>query len=161
MPLWLWQRPSTLWRCVHCPLHPSLLCPLERPLLYTRATPFADQQPCNTGIGGDVFALVYSPVTKRVHAVNGSGRAPKALTLAKARELGLSGLRIPNDSVHAGTVPGSAAAWVDLHEKFGSKKLSLGEIFEVRRVSPTLPDSLSRATQVMSCLDLTPSPPSG
>ena len=90
-----------------------------------------DPQPCNCGIGGDVFALFYSSSTRTVSALNGSGRSPKALTLSKAREIGFKGSRIPGESVHGVTVPGSAAAWVDLVEKWGSGRLGLGEILEV------------------------------
>ncbi|RSH84019.1 hypothetical protein EHS25_005264 [Saitozyma podzolica] len=87
-------------------------------------------EPCNTGIGGDVFALYYSAEKRTVKALNGSGRSPKALTLAKARELGIEGLKIPNDNVNGATVPGAAAAWVDLHKAWGSGKLNLSEILE-------------------------------
>lgn len=39
-----------------------------------------------------------------------------------------AGPRIPITSVHAVTVPGAAAGWVDTVEKFGSGKLSLKQI---------------------------------
>jgi gamma-glutamyltranspeptidase/glutathione hydrolase len=66
-----------------------------------------------------------------VCALNGSGRSPKALTLTKAREMGISGLKIPNDNVNGATVPGAAAAWVDLQREWGSGELSLAAILEV------------------------------
>src|SRR5512133_3179650 len=47
-------------------------------------------EPSSTGIGGDMFALYYSAETKRVTALNGSGRAPAALTLDPLKKEGLS-----------------------------------------------------------------------
>lgn len=46
-------------------------------------------------MGGDLFVLYFDAKTKQVHGLNGSGRSPKALDLAKARELGLMGKEIP------------------------------------------------------------------
>ena len=36
--------------------------------------------PTSTGIGGDCFALFYDAQQRQIHALNGSGRAPQALT---------------------------------------------------------------------------------
>ncbi|WVQ74298.1 gamma-glutamyltransferase [Cryptococcus sp. DSM 104548] len=87
-------------------------------------------EPCNTGIGGDVFALFYSCKTRSVHAINGSGRSPQILTLKKARELGVQGERFAADSVHGATVPGACAAWCDIVDKWGSGKKTLENIFQ-------------------------------
>lgn len=79
-----------------------------------------------------MFCLFYEAKTKKVHSLNGSGRAGKNCTLDTIRKsLGLkSGERgaIPMDSVQAVTVPGAAAGWVDTVERFGSGKLSMEEI---------------------------------
>lgn len=40
----------------------------------------------------------------------------------------ISGQALPSDSVHAVTVPGAAAAWVDTVKEFGSGKLDLATI---------------------------------
>src|SRR5271154_4358073 len=89
-------------------------------------------EPAMTGIGGDMFCLFYDNKTKCVHALNGSGRSPKSLTLEAVRkELGVSpgnGGSIPMLSPLSVTVPGAAAGWVDTVEKFGSGKLSLDQI---------------------------------
>ena len=89
-------------------------------------------EPGSTGIGGDMFCLFYNAKTKKVRSLNGSGRSGKNCTLQTIRKsLGLKEGEvgaIPTDSVHAVSVPGAAAGWVDTIEKFGSGKLSMEEI---------------------------------
>jgi gamma-glutamyltranspeptidase/glutathione hydrolase len=82
-------------------------------------------EPTSTGIGGDMFALYYSADTKRVTALNGSGRAPAALTLDRLKKDGFSTDLSPFHA-HTVTVPGACAGWFDLIEKHGS--LSMSEI---------------------------------
>ncbi len=82
-------------------------------------------EPSSTGIGGDIFALYYSAETKRVTALNGSGRAPAALTLDRLKKDGFS-TELPPFHAHTVTVPGACAGWFDLIEKHGS--LSMPEI---------------------------------
>lgn len=73
--------------------------------------------PLMTGLGGDCFAL-YAPKGKPVVAMNGSGRAPAALSAATLREQGHK--EIAPDSPHAVTIPGGVSGWCALHERFGS-----------------------------------------
>ncbi len=76
-----------------------------------------------------MFLLYFDAKTKKVHALNGSGRSPKNTTVDQVRkELGISRGNIPTHSALAVTVPGAAAGWVDTIEKFGSGKLSLEQI---------------------------------
>jgi gamma-glutamyltranspeptidase / glutathione hydrolase len=82
-------------------------------------------EPSSTGIGGDMFALYYSADTKRVTALNGSGRAPAALTLDRLKREGFS-TELPPFHAHTVTVPGACAGWFDLIERHGS--LSMAEI---------------------------------
>jgi gamma-glutamyltranspeptidase/glutathione hydrolase len=88
-------------------------------------------EPSMTGIGGDCFCLFYDAKRKQVHALNGSGRAPAGSSLVSLTE-DLKGngnaSTIPLCSVHAVTVPGAAAGWVDTIQKFGSGKLSLQQV---------------------------------
>jgi len=89
-------------------------------------------EPGSTGIGGDMFCLFYDAKTKKVRSLNGSGRSGGNCTLEKIR--GSLGFKegevgnIPMDSVHAVSVPGAAAGWVDVVEKFGSGKVGLEEV---------------------------------
>lgn len=76
-------------------------------------------EPTSTGIGGDMFALYYSAETGRVTALNGSGRAPAALTLDRLQRDGFS-TELPPFHVHTVTVPGACAGWFDLVERHGS-----------------------------------------
>lgn len=61
-------------------------------------------------------------------ALNGSGHSPQKLTIDHVRSRGISGHKIPTTDLNAVTVPGAAAAWVDTVEKFGSGKLSVGDV---------------------------------
>ncbi|XP_033739918.1 glutathione hydrolase-like YwrD proenzyme [Pecten maximus] len=88
-------------------------------------------EPCSTGIGGDAFCLFYDAKTKKVNAVNGSGRAPAELTLDLLHKQGYNSTHpFPVQHGHAVTVPGAAATWVDTVDRFGSGKLSLAQILQ-------------------------------
>ncbi len=80
-------------------------------------------EPTSTGLGGDAFALYYEAQTSKVYALNGSGRAPRALTLERLQTEDL-GQALPWDHPYTITVPGAAAAWCDLLERFGRLPLA-------------------------------------
>ncbi|MFH1907523.1 MAG: gamma-glutamyltransferase family protein [Chloroflexota bacterium] len=74
-------------------------------------------EPTSTGIGGDCFALFYDAKTRQITALNGSGRAPSALTLERLRKEGMT--EIPPYHPYTITVPGACAGWCDLIERHG------------------------------------------
>ncbi len=94
------------------------------------AAALAVTEPCSTGLGGDCFLLYYEAATRRVHALNGSGRAPAALTRERAvAGLGLAAgapvpASLPSHHVNCVTVPGTAAGWADAVSRWGSQPLS-------------------------------------
>jgi len=79
-------------------------------------------EPTSTGIGGDMFALYFEARTGQISALNGSGRAPAALTLERLKLEGLS--ELPPYHAYTVTVPGACAGWCDLIEKHGRKSIA-------------------------------------
>lgn len=72
-------------------------------------------EPVSNGIGGDAFALVWD--NGELHGLNGSGRAPAALSADAVRRAGHAGM--PTHGWLTVTVPGAPAAWRDLHARWG------------------------------------------
>ncbi|ODN95355.1 gamma-glutamyltransferase [Cryptococcus wingfieldii CBS 7118] len=106
-------------------------------------------EPTCTGIGGDIFCLFYHGKTKQVKAVNGSGRAPKELTLEHLREQGITGDSIPLTNLNSVTVPGAAAGWLTTIQEFGSGKLSMRDILDpaIRMAREGVPEGELNAKQ--------------
>ena len=95
------------------------------------AAALAVVEPTSTGPGGDCFALVYEAASRTVHAVNGSGRAPAALTIEALAERGIRETMIDAGVAalpHMVTVPGTAAGWADTVERHG--RLTLAEVLQ-------------------------------
>ena len=79
-------------------------------------------EPVSTGVGGDMFALVWNNKEKKVRAINGSGRAPAAASLEELRAQGHE--RIEEFGVHSVTVPGAVHGWETLLQACGTMPLS-------------------------------------
>lgn len=74
-------------------------------------------EPASCGIGGDVFAIVWSAKEQKLYGLNGSGRAPQSLTIDYFMDKGLS--YVPFYGPLPVSVPGCVDGWFTLHEKFG------------------------------------------
>jgi len=85
--------------------------------------------PANTGIGGDLFAIIYVAKEKKIYQINASGIAPSGLTLARMNSLGYKahpanfgpGSGMPSGGILTVTVPGSLWGWQEVLTRFGTK----------------------------------------
>jgi gamma-glutamyltranspeptidase/glutathione hydrolase len=76
-------------------------------------------EPMNTGMAGDLFAIIYVAKEKKLHVLNASGMAPSGATLAHYASLGYRadprnwgpGSGMPGGGILTVTVPGSAWGW--------------------------------------------------
>lgn len=79
-------------------------------------------EPTGSGIGGDLFAIVWDNKGKKLHGLNGSGRSPKSLQAKHFEKLGLD--KIPSYGPLPVSVPGAVDGWFELHAKFGKLPMS-------------------------------------
>ncbi|MGZ4985187.1 MAG: gamma-glutamyltransferase family protein, partial [Chthoniobacterales bacterium] len=84
-------------------------------------------EPISNGIGGDLFAIVYSAKENKLYGLNASGRSPLGLSYdaMKAELAKLKRDTIPPTGMLPISVPGTVDGWAELQKKFG--KLSLGD----------------------------------
>lgn len=75
-------------------------------------------EPTGSGIGGDLFAIIWDAKTKKLYGLNASGRSPKKLTLNYFEKEKLE--QIPSFGPLPVSVPGAVDGWFELHNKFGS-----------------------------------------
>ncbi len=93
-------------------------------------------EPMNTGIGGDLFAIIYVAKEKKLHMLNASGMAPSGATLAHYNGLGYRaeprnwgpGSGMPGGGILTVTVPGAAWGWEEALTRFG--KLGFKEVLQ-------------------------------
>jgi gamma-glutamyltranspeptidase/glutathione hydrolase len=81
----------------------------------------------DTGIGGDLFAIVWSAKDKKLYSLNSGGWAPAEWTPAFFTER-LKVTRVPGNGVNAATVPGAIAGYDALLSRFGT--MTFKETFE-------------------------------
>ena len=81
-------------------------------------------EPTGSGVGGDLFAIVYEAKTGKLYGLNASGRSPKSLTLDYFKAKGLKA--IPPLGPLPVSVPGCVDGWIELNKRFG--KLSMEQL---------------------------------
>ncbi|TDD37341.1 gamma-glutamyltransferase [Nonomuraea terrae] len=76
-------------------------------------------EPMSTGMGGDLFAIVWSAKDKKLYSLASSGWAPKAWTAEYFTEtLGVD--EVPGRGINSAVVPGTVSGWDALLKRFGS-----------------------------------------
>ncbi len=83
-------------------------------------------EPTGSGIGGDLFAIVWDAEEQKLFGLNASGPAPQSISLDYFKQQKLA--KIPPFGPLPVTVPGAVDGWVKLHEKFGNQ--SFASLFE-------------------------------
>ena len=78
-------------------------------------------EPDMTGIGGDVFAILWSADERRLVGLDSSGRSGSRMTREAIEVAGHDG--VPETGPGSVTVPGAIAGWAALLERYGSMRL--------------------------------------
>ncbi|SED89973.1 gamma-glutamyltranspeptidase / glutathione hydrolase [Rhizobiales bacterium GAS191] len=84
-------------------------------------------EPMNTGLAGDLFAIIYIAKENKLYTLNASGMAPTGATLEHLNALGYRadpanfgpGSGMPTYGILPVTVPGSAWGWEEVLKRFG------------------------------------------
>jgi|TARA_B110000090_G_scaffold2980_1_gene3045 gamma-glutamyltranspeptidase/glutathione hydrolase len=79
-------------------------------------------EPTGSGIGGDLFAIVWIEKDKKLYGLNASGRSPKDLTIEYFTENNYK--KIPAYGPLPVSVPGCVDGWFELHDRFGKLKMN-------------------------------------
>ena len=83
-------------------------------------------EPTGSGIGGDLFAIVWSADKQKLYGLNASGRSPRSLKLEYFNENGID--FIPSYGPLPVSVPGCVDGWFELHKMFG--RLQMKDILQ-------------------------------
>ena len=83
-------------------------------------------EPTGAGIGGDLFALIWSADKKKLYGLNGSGKSPRSLRLEYFKQNSYE--FIPAYGPLPVSVPGCVDAWYEMHDMFG--RLPMKEILQ-------------------------------
>jgi gamma-glutamyltranspeptidase/glutathione hydrolase len=119
----------------------------------TAAAVLSVTEPMMTGIGGDMFAMVWIAKEHRLVALNASGRAGARMTREELIRRGRT--RMPSRGVETITVPGALAGWDALLKKYGTITLAQAIAPAIRYaeegypVTPVIADDWKGAERVL------------
>jgi gamma-glutamyltranspeptidase/glutathione hydrolase len=88
----------------------------------TAAAVLAVVEPSMNGIGGDLFAIVFDAKTKKLYALDASGRSARAATPEELKRRGLTDM--PSRGPLPVDVPGVVDGWSQLLSRFGTIDLA-------------------------------------
>jgi gamma-glutamyltranspeptidase/glutathione hydrolase len=74
-------------------------------------------EPTGSGVGGDLFAIIWSADKGKLYGLNASGRSPRSLKFDYFKENGYE--FIPSYGPLPVSVPGCVDGWFEMHEMFG------------------------------------------
>jgi gamma-glutamyltranspeptidase/glutathione hydrolase len=74
-------------------------------------------EPTGSGVGGDLFAIIWSAEKGKLYGLNASGKSPRSLKLEYFKEKGYE--FIPSYGPLPVSVPGCVDGWFEMHEMFG------------------------------------------
>jgi len=83
-------------------------------------------EPTGCGIGGDLFAIIWSAEKEKLYGLNASGRSPRLLKMEYFKNKGYD--FIPSTGPLPVSVPGCVDGWFEMHEMFG--KLPIKDILQ-------------------------------
>jgi len=83
-------------------------------------------EPTGCGIGGDLFAIIWSSERGKLYGLNASGRSPRSLKLEYFKENNIE--KIPSYGPLPVSVPGCVDGWFEINEMFG--KLPMADILQ-------------------------------
>lgn len=79
-------------------------------------------EPHMTGLGGDMFAIVWSARDQKLYGLHANGRSGSLMTREELVRRGRES--VPNRGPEAVTVPGALSGWAALLERFGTQSLA-------------------------------------
>jgi gamma-glutamyltranspeptidase / glutathione hydrolase len=93
-------------------------------------------EPMNVGMGGDLFAIIYTTKDHKLHVLNASGKAPSGESVAFMNAHGYRvdpanwgpGSGMPRAGILTATVPGAVWGWQEALDKYGT--MTFKEVLE-------------------------------